>query len=150
MLGQALYLARQSAIHRVCLQKLNCSGSHQPRRSWQSRFVDIKTWMVMWRVQSPLSIGRPDQDKAAGDIRIASVDEGDYWRFSVTDNGPGIEPDHHERIFQIFQTLTLRDEEESTGVGLTIVKKIVEFYGGKIWVESTVGEGSTFFFTLPK
>jgi signal transduction histidine kinase len=77
-------------------------------------------------------------------------DAADHWQFSVADNGPGIDPRHHDRIFQLFQTLSPRDRKESTGVGLALVKKIVELYGGRVWVESKMGEGSTFFFTLPK
>ena len=57
---------------------------------------------------------------------------------------------YFEKIFQMFQTLAPRDERESTGIGLAIVKKIVELCGGSVWVESKVGEGTTFFFTLPK
>jgi len=89
-------------------------------------------------------------DKPHGQIKISFDDEDGFWKFGVTDNGPGIEEKHFEKIFQMFQTLSPRDEFESTGVGLTVVKKIVELYGGKIWVESKVGQGSTFFFTLPK
>ena len=89
-------------------------------------------------------------DPSQGLIRIRCADAGSYWKFSVSDNGPGIDEKYHERIFQIFQTLTPDNEAESTGIGLTIAKKIVEFYGGAIWVESTPGEGSCFFFTLPK
>lgn len=89
-------------------------------------------------------------DKPKGLISICCSDEGDFWKFSVCDNGPGIEDKHFERIFRIFQTLVPRDEFESTGVGLTVVKKMIELYGGKIWVESKVGQGSAFFFTYPK
>lgn len=89
-------------------------------------------------------------DKPQGRIEVACVEQGDAWRFSVADNGPGIEEKHFERIFRIFQTLAPRDETESTGVGLTLVKKIVEMYGGEIWVESEIGHGTTFFFTLPR
>jgi signal transduction histidine kinase len=89
-------------------------------------------------------------DKPEGEIRIVCADEGESWRFSVADNGPGIEPRHHERVFLLFQTLQSRDRVESTGVGLALVKKIVELYGGRVWVESAPGRGSTFFFTLPK
>jgi signal transduction histidine kinase len=89
-------------------------------------------------------------DKPQGKIKIVCRDEGDFWEFGIQDNGIGIESEHFERIFQIFQTLSSKDEVESTGVGLTVVKKIVEFYGGKIWVRSQPGTGSTFYFTLPK
>ena len=89
-------------------------------------------------------------DKPQGQVKIGCVEEDGFWKFSVSDNGPGIEEEHFERIFQMFQTLSSRDEFESTGVGLTVVKKIVKLYGGKIWVESKPGEGSTFLFTLPK
>jgi signal transduction histidine kinase/HAMP domain-containing protein len=89
-------------------------------------------------------------DKAEGHIEIGCTDDGDFWRFSVSDNGPGIEKKYFQKIFQMFQTLAPRDERESTGIGLAIVKKIVELFGGGVWVESTLGEGTTFFFTLPK
>ncbi|UCD50350.1 MAG: PAS domain S-box protein [Phycisphaerales bacterium] len=89
-------------------------------------------------------------DKPVGEISVACTEEAGAWRFSITDNGPGIEARYFDRIFKIFQTLRPRDEYESTGVGLTLVKKIVETYGGRIWVESEVGKGSTFFFTFPK
>jgi two-component system sensor kinase FixL len=72
------------------------------------------------------------------------------WEFSVADNGPGIDAQHHARIFQLFQTLAPRDRIDSTGVGLTLVKKIVELYGGRVWVESIPGQGSAFHFTLPR
>ncbi|MDD1612050.1 MAG: ATP-binding protein, partial [Methylococcaceae bacterium] len=89
-------------------------------------------------------------DKPQGRIEIDCVSQGDNWRFSVADNGPGIESRHFARIFQLFQTLNPRDRLESTGVGLAIVKKIVEQCGGEVWVESSPGQGSTFFFTHPK
>jgi len=89
-------------------------------------------------------------DKPQGRIRIGCVEEDGFWKFSVADNGPGIKEKYFEKIFQIFQTLSAHDDFESTGVGLTIIKKIVELYDGKIWVESKPGEGSIFFFTLPK
>lgn len=89
-------------------------------------------------------------DKPEGLIEIGCTDTGEFHEFFVKDNGPGIEERHFERIFQIFQTLTPKDEFESTGIGLSIVKKIIEQNGGRIWVESEVGKGSTFKFALPK
>ncbi|MCX6841149.1 MAG: ATP-binding protein, partial [candidate division WOR-3 bacterium] len=72
------------------------------------------------------------------------------WKFYVSDNGPGIEEKDRQRVFQLFQTLKPRDRADSTGVGLAVVKRAVEMYGGRVWIESQVGEGSTFYFTLPK
>jgi len=100
--------------------------------------------------QNLLSNAVKYMDKPAGLIKINCCQDNGLWKFSITDNGPGIEKEHFDRIFQMFQTLAPRDKVESTGVGLTIVKKIVELYDGQIWVESTPGEGSSFFFTLPK
>lgn len=89
-------------------------------------------------------------DKPEGLIRIGCVGHDQEWEFSVSDNGPGIETRHFKRIFQLFQTLAPKDRVESTGVGLSLVKKIVEMYGGRVWIESQPGAGSTFFFTLPR
>ena len=89
-------------------------------------------------------------DKAQGRIRVTCTADDQFWTFSVSDNGPGIDEKYFGKIFQMFQTLTRRDELESTGIGLSVVKKIVELQGGTIWVESQVGEGTTFCFTLPK
>ena len=89
-------------------------------------------------------------DKPQGRIEVGCTNQGNVWQFAVSDNGPGIEKKYFEKIFQMFQTLAPRDQRESTGIGLSIVKKIVELFGGDIWVESKPGEGSTFFFTLPK
>ena len=89
-------------------------------------------------------------DKPNGYIRLKCIDDGDCWKFSVSDNGRGIEEKYFEKIFKIFQTLVRRDEEESTGIGLSVVKRIIEKYDGKIWVESQPTVGSTFHFTLRK
>lgn len=85
-----------------------------------------------------------------GTTTIGCDDAGEYYLFSVADDGPGIDPEYHERIFVIFQTLTERDTLESTGVGLAIVKKIVERQGGRIGVKSSEGQGAKFVFTWPK
>jgi PAS domain S-box-containing protein len=89
-------------------------------------------------------------DKPQGKVRIGCIEENGFWKFSIADNGPGIEERHFERVFEFFKTLQPRDTFESTGIGLAVAKKIVELYGGQIWVESESAKGSTFFFTLPK
>ena len=85
-----------------------------------------------------------------GVVRVAAKELAGWVQFSVTDNGPGIAPQHQERIFQIFQTLKPRDEVEGSGMGLAVVKKTVESHGGRIELISDVGQGAVFRFTWPK
>jgi len=82
-------------------------------------------------------------------IKITVLEKHGFWEFICKDNGIGIEEQHKERIFIIFQRLHTRTEYQGSGIGLSHCKKIVELHGGKIWVESVPGEGSTFNFTMP-
>ena len=83
-------------------------------------------------------------------IHIGHVERADIFEFFVKDNGIGIDPQHSHRVFEMFTRLHREDECLGTGIGLAFCKKVVEIYGGKIWVESNPGQGSTFFFTYPK
>ncbi|NCJ07480.1 PAS domain S-box protein [Synechococcales cyanobacterium C] len=89
-------------------------------------------------------------DREDGCIEIGAQDQGHFVEFRVRDDGQGIAPEYHERIFGIFQTLEARDRSENTGIGLSIVKKLIEARKGKILLESQVGQGATFRFTWPK
>ena len=88
--------------------------------------------------------------KPGGEVWITAHEQSGQWEFRVRDTGVGIDRSQHERIFKIFQTLKHKDESENTGIGLAVVKKIVESNGGRIWVVSKINEGSTFGFTVPK
>lgn len=98
--------------------------------------------------QNLISNGIKFNDKEKGFVEIDVLDQESHYRFSIKDNGIGIEPKFQEKVFKIFNTLNKR--EDSTGIGLSIVKKIVNLHEGDIWIDSTLGEGATFFFTLKK
>lgn len=112
--------------------------------------IEFEPTRISQVFQNLLSNAVKYMDKPRGQIRIDFQEQADCWQFSVADNGPGIKEEYFERIFQMFQTLVSKDEIDSTGIGLTIVKRIIEIYGGTIWIESEFGQGSTFFFTVPK
>jgi len=88
--------------------------------------------------------------RESGTIRVNAGEHGDFVEFSVSDDGPGIPPELHERAFAMFQTLKPRDEVEGTGIGLALVKRLVEVHGGTVGIDSTTTTGATFRFTWPK
>jgi PAS domain S-box-containing protein len=103
---------------------------------------------IMVVLQNLIANGIKHHDHDAGHIAVSMRREGGVAEFRVTDDGPGISPRFHDRIFVIFQTLASRDDVESSGIGLSIVKKRIEGHGGRIWVESAPPErGSAFVFT---
>jgi light-regulated signal transduction histidine kinase (bacteriophytochrome) len=112
-----------------------------------------------WVMGDPIQIMRLFQNLIGNGIKYRNLDVaptihiggqslGEYWEFSVADNGIGIAPEYFERIFGIFQRLHTHEQFEGTGIGLAVCMKIVERHGGKIWLESRPGDGTTFFFTL--
>jgi two-component system sensor kinase FixL len=89
-------------------------------------------------------------DKPKGRISIGVGSDDNFYTFHINDNGPGIDPRYHERIFDMFFMVTDGAESENTGIGLTLTKRIVETMGGRIWVDSGPGSGSVFYFTIPR
>ena len=111
---------------------------------WSEKLPLQQVWMNL--------IGNAMKYTRRGDARveISARRAGGVHEFSVADNGPGIAAEYHERIFGIFQTLEARDRVEGTGIGLSLVRKIVESRGGRVWVESAEGDGAAFRFLWPE
>ncbi len=90
------------------------------------------------------------QARTNGKVEVLAIEREDLWEFTIVDDGPGIAPEHHKKIFGIFQTVKGKDDRQGSGVGLAIVQKIVESRGGSVWVKSALGQGSAFSFTWIK
>jgi signal transduction histidine kinase len=81
-------------------------------------------------------------------VHVSAQCDGSNWTISVRDNGTGIDPAHHDKVFEIFRRLHTQEQIPGTGIGLAVCRRIVARHGGRIWIESSNGQGSTFFFTL--
>lgn len=101
-------------------------------------------------IRNLLSNAIKHHDKQQGTIEISCIDKDKFYQFSVKDDGPGISSSYHEDVFKMFKTLKPRDETEGSGMGLALIKKIVEHYSGQVKIESSEGQGCTFYFTWPK
>jgi signal transduction histidine kinase len=110
--------------------------------------VDADRFRVQQLFQNLISNAVNYIDKPIGTVEVSCLEDPKHFIFSIKDNGPGIAQENQEKIFKIFQSL--EKSEKSTGLGLSIVKKIVDNYNGKIWIESEIGKGTTFFVQLNK
>jgi len=122
--------------------KINISGNFPVLKTEKIKFEQVFANLISNAIKY--------NDKKEGIIEICCTDFEDWSQFYIKDNGPGIDKQFHERIFELFQTLENRDKLESTGIGLSIVKKVIEEAGGRIWVESEKGAGAKFIFIYPK
>jgi signal transduction histidine kinase len=132
------------------IDSLNPSGNFEIKIDFAPLWIQTESVKLQQVFANLISNAIKYMDKPAGKIKIGCTKLEDSCQFYVEDNGPGIEAEYQEKIFVIFQTLSARDHVESTGIGLSIVKKIIEDQGGKIWVESKIGLGSRFVFNWPE
>lgn len=90
------------------------------------------------------------RDDVRPELTVAVAEQGEFWHFSIIDNGIGIDAHYHRQIFELFKRLHARDRYSGTGIGLAVCQRVIERHGGEIWVDSVPGQGATFHFTLPK
>jgi light-regulated signal transduction histidine kinase (bacteriophytochrome) len=126
------------------IEETNAEITHDPLPT-----LLIDEQLMIQLLQNLISNAIKYRSEKTPKIYISAEKEDKKWLFSVKDNGIGISHDHLERIFTIFQRLHSKEEYEGTGIGLAIVQKIVHQHGGQIWVESELGKGTTFYFTIP-
>jgi len=129
---------------RLALEEQQAEVTHDPLP--KVRGDDTQLGLVF---QNLLSNALKFRGTASPGIHVSARQEGTQWVLSVQDNGIGLDPRQSERIFQVFQRLHPPQEYPGTGIGLAICKKVIERHGGRIWVESEVGKGATFFFIVP-
>jgi light-regulated signal transduction histidine kinase (bacteriophytochrome) len=130
---------------KIAIQECNAQVTHGP----MPRILadEIQLGQVFQNlIENALKFRKTDQPPQ---IHITAQQKDGQWLFKVKDNGIGVAPENHERIFTIFQRLHARSQYPGNGIGLAIVRQIVERHGGQIWVESGLGEGSTFYFMMP-
>jgi PAS domain S-box-containing protein len=138
-------LAQALGNLRVSLQETEAKVTHDPLPT-----VPVDATQITQLFQNLINNAVKFRASRPPEVHLAASLEAGQWHLFVRDNGLGIEPQYFERIFQIFQRLHTRKQYPGTGIGLAICKKIVEHHGGRIWVESQPGQGSTFHFTLPQ
>jgi light-regulated signal transduction histidine kinase (bacteriophytochrome) len=129
---------------KIMIKENNATVSHDPLPD-----VLIDPTQMIQLFQNLIANGIKFHGDDPPKIHITAEKKEIEWLFSVQDNGIGIDPHYSERIFEIFKRLHTREKYYGTGIGLAICKRIVERHGGRIWVESELGQGSTFYFTLP-
>jgi len=112
-------------------------------------FVTLDPGQLLQVFQNLLGNAIKFRSRRTPNIHIGAVRHLDGWRFSVRDNGIGIDRQYFERIFRIFQRLHTREEYPGSGIGLSVCEKIVLRHGGRIWLESELNRGSTFYFSIP-
>ncbi len=149
--GQSLQLTHTEAVCGTAVQNLQASIRECEAVVRVGRLPDVMAdaAQLTQLFQNLIGNAIKYRNGRRPEIRVAARPRGSQWVFSVQDNGIGIESQYFERIFQMFQRLHTREEYSGTGIGLAICRKIVERHGGRIWVESQPGEGSTFLFTVP-
>jgi light-regulated signal transduction histidine kinase (bacteriophytochrome) len=140
--GKALDLAVSNL--QVALTESGARVTHGPLPRVRGDFHQI-TQLFQNLLANAVKFHGPDPPR----IRVEAVERGGEWLFSVKDNGIGIDAKYSEQIFEIFKRLHTRSEYPGTGIGLAICRKVVGRHGGRIWVESELGRGATFYWTLP-
>lgn len=139
-------LHQTTLFNKKLIEEKEAEIRSQPLPTIKTYKVPI-TQVIQNLVENGIKYSKPEVPPL---IQIQSKDLGKEWLISVADNGIGIPEEFHDKVFIIFQRLHSKEEYKGTGIGLAVVKKQVESWGGKIWLKSKQGEGTTFFFTIPK